>query len=146
MSEIDRWISAEFERVAQIICDYDSYLRLEWIPPSAQHELLDKSKVFKIVDTRNNKIVMYFDSLVSPQEILTRLWSMDNGKENVLKRMDAKNAAIKAIEYSKQLDAREAAKDFSAFIIANTKSRWRHNGRIRDDEFRDLGPIRKIID
>lgn len=145
MTDIDMWVSAEFERLAQIINDYDQYLFLEMVPAAARSNLNDQSQVFRIVDDRNKKIVMYASSLTNPTEILTRLWSMDNGKENVVRRLDAHNAAIEALKLSEQMDERAAKMDFTAFIIKNEKSRWHHDGRVRDAEFRDLGPVRTHI-
>lgn len=146
MSEIDAWVSAEFERLAQVINDYDHHLFLEMVPVAAQKDLIDKSKVFRIVDDRNNKIVLYADSLANPVSILERLWSMDSKHGNVLARLDAHNAAVEALRLKEQMDATEARKDFTAFVFKNTKSRWHHAGRVRDDDFRDLGPIRTVID
>lgn len=146
MSGIDAWVSAEFQRLAEIVNDYDQHLFLEWVPPEHQKDLLDKSKVFRIVDDRNNKIVLYADSLSNPKEILTRLWSMDASKGNVIARLDAANAAEEALRMKEWLDQREAANDLAAFVAKNTKSRWVHEGRVRDDEFRDLGPVRKVVE
>lgn len=146
MSDVDAWVSQEFQNLAQVIYDYDENLRLEWVPPVAQQLLTDKSKVFKVVDTRNGKIVMYADSLANPVDILARIFSMDQKHGNVVARLDARNAAAQALELSKKIDERAAAIDFSAFIVKNTKSRWTHEGRVRDDEFRDLGPVRTVID
>ncbi len=146
MSDIDRWVSAEFQRLAEIINDYDQYLFLEEIPTHVRETINDKKMAFRIVDDRTKTVVMYADSLSNPTEILTRLWSMDSDKGNVVARMDVKNAAVKALELKKQMDGQEAIKDFTAFVIKNTKSRWHHNGRVRDDEFRDLGPVAKVID
>lgn len=146
MSHIDEWVSAEFQRLAEVINDYDPYLFLEMVPVAEQANLMDKSKVFRIIDDRNNKIVLYADSLANPPDILARLWSMDSKHGNVLQRMDAHNAAVEALKLKEQLDGRAAAIDFTSFVIKNTKSRWTHEGRVRDDEFRDLGPVRKVID
>lgn len=143
---LDQYVSQEFQNLAQVIYDYDQNLRLEMIPFEKQHTLLDKSKVFRIIDTRNNTVVMTFDSVANPTDILTRLWSSDLSKNDVVGLMDARNAAIEALANEKIIAQREAAKDLSAFILKNTKSRWTHEGRIRDDEFRDLGPVRKVVD
>lgn len=145
MSEIDEWVSAEFANLAQVINDYDNYLFLEMVPVADQQYLTDKSKVFRIVDTRKNQIVMYADSLANPTAILTRLWSMDNGKHSVVRELDAHNAAVEALNLKRKIDERESEKDFAAFVFKNTKSRWVHNSRVRDDEFRDLGPVRTHI-
>lgn len=145
MSHIDEWVSAEFQRLAEVINDYDHHLFLEQIPPHVRETINDKRMAFRIIDDRTNSVVLYADSLSNPKDILARLWSMDSNRGNVLARLDAQNAAVEALRLKEQIDGREAAKDFSAFVIANTKSRWIHNGRVRDDEFRDLGSVRKVI-
>lgn len=146
MSHVDVWVSAEFERLAQIINDYDPYLFLEMVPVEAQKDLVDKKKVFRIVDDRNKKIVMYAESLARPDEILAALWSMDQVHGNVIVRMDTLNAAQEALKLKAQMDEREELKDFVAFVGKTTKSRWVHEGRVRDEEFRDLGSVRTVID
>jgi hypothetical protein len=146
MSQADMWVSAEFERLAEIINDYDQHLFLEYIPPDRRADLTDQSQVFRIVDDRNNKIVLYASSVTNPTEILTRLWSMDNGKESVVRRLDAHNAALEALNLKRQIDEREEKKEFAAFVFKNTKSRWEHEGRIFDDQFRELGPKTVVID
>lgn len=146
MDRVDEWVSAEFQRLAEIVNQYDPHLFLEYIPPDKRQQQLDHKQAFRIVDDRNNKIVLFADSVSNPQEILTRLWSMDLDKGDVVGRLDAANAAAESLKLQKIIDEREAAKDLSAFIVKNTKSRWHHNGRVRDDEFRDLGPVRKVVE
>lgn len=146
MSEIDNWVSAEFQRLAEIVNDYDPYLFLEEIPAHVRETINDKKLCFRIVDDRTKSVVLYADSLSNPKDILTRLWSMDSDKGNVLNRLDAANAAEQALQLKQRMDEQEALKDLTAFIIKNTKSRWHHEGRIRDDEFRDLGPVSRVID
>ncbi len=116
------------------------------VPFNQIQNLTDKSKVFRIVDDRTNSIVLYADSLANPKDILARLWSMDLKHGDVIGRLDAANNAEKALNLSKELEQREAEMDFSAFIIKNTKSRWEHQGKIYDDEFRNLGPKTTVID
>lgn len=145
MSHADVWVSQEFERLAQVISDYDPYLVLEMVPVADWPNLIDKSKVFRIIDTRNNKIVMYAESLARPDEILAALWSMDQMHGNVVVRLDTLNAAKEALRLKEQMDEREQIKDFVAFVGKTTKSRWRHKDRIRDEQFNDLGPVRKVV-
>lgn len=146
MSEIDGWVSAEFHRLAEVINDYDNHLWLEEIPVHVRETINDKKQSFRIIDDRTNTVVMYADSLSNPTAILTRLWSMDQKHGNVIDRMDAANRAAEALRLKAEIDDREARMDFSAFIIKNTKSRWEHNGKIYDDEFRNLGPKTTVID
>lgn len=142
----DSWVSQEFANLAQVIYDYDSYLRLEMVPVAEWSNLIDKSKVFRVIDTRNNKIVLYADSLSNPQSILERLWGMDQVKGDVVRQMDIKNAAQQALQLRRHQDEIEAQRDFSLFIIKNNKSRWVHEGRVRDEQFNDLGPVSKVIE
>lgn len=139
MNQVDQWVCAEFERLAQVICDFDPYLQLEMVPVAEWGSLIDKSKVFRIVDDRTNKVVLYADSLANPVSILERLWSMDSTKGSVVNRLDAHNAAVQALKMQEYLETREEMQDFSTFVFKNEKSRWKHKGVIRDAEFRDLG-------
>lgn len=146
MDMIDEWVSAEFQNLAEVLSDYDPYLALEMVPVAEWANLIDKSKVFRVVDTRKNQIVLYADSLSSPQDILARLWSMDQQHNSVVANLDARNAAEQALQMKKYLDEIEAQRDLTLFIAKNQKSRWVHNGRIRDEHFRDLGPKRKVVE
>lgn len=146
MSQADEWVSAEFQRLAEVVNDYDHHLFLEWIPPERQFDLDDKRKCFRILDDRTNTIVLYADSLSNPPDILARLWSMDSKHGNVLARMDTHNAAVEALKLKEKIDESEKIQDFVAFIAKNTKSRWEHDGKIYDDEFRNLGPKTTVID
>lgn len=146
MALADEWISAEFQNLAEVLADYDPYLALEWIPPSEWDHLVDKTKVFRVVNTQRNQVVMFFSSLSKPQEILARVWGMDQNNHDVIAKMDRENAAIQALEMKKNMDEMEEQKEFARFIIQNKKSNWHHDGRVRDEHFRDKGPIRKVID
>ncbi|MFY3741643.1 MAG: hypothetical protein HMLIMOIP_002101 [Candidatus Nitrosomirales archaeon] len=146
MNQIDEWVSQEFQNLAEVLADYDRFLALEMVPLSEWGNLIDKSKVFRVVDTRKNQIVCYADSLSSPQDILARVWSMDQNKNNVVANLDARNAAAQALMMKKHMDELEAQKDFALFVARNQKSNWHHEGRVRDEHFRDLGPVRKVIE
>jgi hypothetical protein len=145
MDLVGEWISAEFQRLAEVLSDYDPYLALEMVPVAEWDHLVDKSKVFRVVDTKRNKIVLFADSLANPQDILARVWSMDQQYNKVIPNLDAKNNAIRALELRKHQDEIDAQKDLVLFIAKNTKSRWVHEGRVRDEHFRDLGSVRKHI-
>lgn len=146
MSLANEWVSAEFQRLADVIHEYDPYLFLEFIPPERQVDLIDKQKCFRIVDTRTNTVALTADSLSNPADILARLWSNDQKHGNVIARMDARNAAVEALKLKEQIEEQERLKDFVHFIAKNTKSRWEHDGKIYDDEFRNLGPKTTVID
>lgn len=145
-SRIDDWVCQEFANLAQVLYDYDDCLRLEMVLVAERHLLIDKSKIFRVVDTKRNKIVLYADGLTRPQEILARIWSMDQTYNKVVDNIDRQNEAAQALALKKLVDEQEAQRDLSLFIAKNQKSRWRHAGRIRDEHFNDLGSGTTVID
>ncbi len=145
MSQLDDWVSAEFQNLAELINEYDEYLFLEMVPVAEQANLIDKSQVFRIVDDRTKTVVMYADSLSNPQAILAKLWTADNTKNDPFAEMMANNMAAKALALKKRRDEEEHLRDFAAFVVANTKSRWVHDGQVWDDQFNNLGSVRKTI-
>ena len=145
VDQIDEWVSAEFQNLAEVLSDYDPYLALEMVPRAEWGNLIDKSKVFRVVDTKRNKIVLYANQLANPQEILARIWSMDQTYNKVVKNLNAANDAALALQMKKHNDEIEAEKDLVLFIANNQKSRWVHEGRVKDEHFRDQGPVRTHI-
>lgn len=145
MDHVEEWVSQEFQNLADVLYDYDRNLRLEMVHVADWAHLVDKSKVFRVVDTHRNKVVLYAGSISNPEDILARVWSMDQNHNNVVANMDARNAAIEALQMRKNLDEMEAQKDFALFIIKNQKSNWHHDGRVYDEHFRNKGPVRKVI-
>ena len=145
MGQTDEWVSQEFQNLAHVLNDYDPNLFLEMVPRQFWPNLIDKTKIFRVVDGHRNKIVLYASPTESPAEILGRVWSMDQAKNDVVTQMDAQNRAAEALQLNKHAEELEAQKDFALFVAKNTKSRWVHEGRVRDDEFNDLGPVRKHI-
>lgn len=143
MPIVEGWISAEFQRLAQIIEDYDSYLELRYTPPQF---VTNENYPYHIWDTRTNYVVMVVSHLDPIEDILTKLFNIDNKNGDVLKSMNAKNAAIQAVKMRKWLDEREERVDFTSFVFNNEKNYWTHDGRKRDAEFNDLGSTKKVID
>lgn len=146
MDQIDGWVSAEFQNLAEVLSDYDPYLALEMVPVAERDKLTDMSKIFRVVDTKRNKIVLYADILTQPKEILARIWSMDQTYNKVVSNIDRQNEAAQALMMKKHLDEIEERKELALFIAKNQKSRWRHDGRIRDEHFNDLGSGTTVID
>lgn len=134
--EVDRWISAEFQRLAEIVRDYDYNLELRWIPPEQRTDLHDRANPYCIWDNYHRHIVMFASELDTPVGILEKLFNIDNKNGDVFQKMMAKNDAAEAFKLKEELDAKMEAQDLAAFALKNTKSRWKHNGIVYDDEFR----------
>lgn len=137
-TETNHWVDENFARVAEIIKDYDPYLEFRWIPPDKRVTKEDKSKPYCVVDTRTNTIVFYASELDTPEEILTKVFDADNYRGDVMKRLDARNAAVKALEMKTLMDEMEEAKDKAAFLMGTKKNFIRHDGYLLDDQLRKL--------
>lgn len=137
--EVNRWISEEFSRLAEIVKDYDEHLELRWIPPELRTDPNDRKNPYAIVHSPPDKpayVVMFASELDNPKDILEKLFNIDNKNGDVFKAMMAHNRAVKAFQLKEQMDELEEARDLTAFAIKNTKSRWQHNGITYDDEMR----------
>jgi hypothetical protein len=145
MAHGHEWVSQEFENLAHVLNDYDHNLYLEMVPSSEWDNLVDKTKVFRVIDTARNKVVLYASAIDSPTDILARVWSMDQTHNKVVTDLDARNRAAQALLLNKHAEEMEEQKELALFIIKNKKSTWHHDGRVRVEHFRDKGPIRRII-
>lgn len=125
VTENGEWVNEDFQRLAEIVKDYDEYLELRWIPPGQRETDADKKNPYCIVDTRSNYIVMFASERDNPQTILARLFSADNKHGSVLDRIDAENAAKEAFRLKEQMDDEEMKRDFAAWLIG-TKQNYIH--------------------
>ena len=137
-----RWVDDNYARLAEVVHDYDNYLQLRWIPP--EHRTRNDKKPYVIVDTRTESPVLYASELDTPQEILTSLFMGDNKRGDVLARMEAMEAAQKALQYKEQMEQYEQAADEAKFLLQTPLNSIRFNGKILDGhELRVKGHIRE---
>ncbi len=136
-TETGHWVSERFERLARIVKDYDEHLDLCWIPPECRTDK-DSSRPYAIVDRTTNYIVMYATELDTPEQILARLFMGDNNKENALLKLDAHNAAIKAMEMKSKLDEQDEQMEQIKFLMQSNLNYLRFNGKLLDDQRRKI--------
>lgn len=136
-SEMGDWINEDFARLAEIIKDYDPGLELRWIPPEKRTDV-DTSRPYCVVDTRRNYIVFYASELDTPEEILTKLWTGDNTKGDLNKKLDAFDAAQKAMKLKREIDKREELMDQVEWLIGTKKNFIKFNGKKFDDQLREI--------
>lgn len=122
-TETGVWVNEHFERLARIIQDYDPQFELRWIPPEARTDPDDRKKPYVIWDLFTNNPVLFASELDTPEDILTRLFNSDNKYGNVLDRLDAHNAAVKAIKLKEQMDLSEERKDYISFLVKTKKNK-----------------------
>jgi hypothetical protein len=130
----DSWISEEFERLAQVVQDYDHNLELRWIPHDRRTR--DDKYPYVIVDKHTNTTVLHASELDTPVDILERLFTGDNAKGNVLEQMDRRNAAIQALRKREQLDELEELHDKAGFLLRSPLHTVRMDGKKFDHQRR----------
>jgi hypothetical protein len=133
------WVSEHYERLARVVQDYDPQFELFWIPPEQRETPEERKNCYAIVEHNplGDVVVFHASEMDTPESILERLFMSDNKHGNVLERIDAHNAAIKAMQMKEELDAREEKKDQVAWLIGTKKNFIdMGNGRVLDDQLR----------
>lgn len=121
-------LPAKYERIAEIIRDYDPDLELAWIPPSAR--LREDKEPFAIFHNNPRYLVGTFSEDKMDHRILAHLFMINNQNGSVLERLEAEDRARKLLEYKNQMEEMEIAHDFAKTVIKSKKHRFKHNGRV----------------
>lgn len=143
-TETGIWVDDKFQRLAEIIKDYDQWLELRWIPPGQRETDAEKKNPYCIIDTRSNYIVMFASERDTPESILARLWSADNKNGSVLDRVDAHNAAQEAFRLKEKMDEEEMKKDFVAWLIGTKKNYINTRNPITGEKVKFDDQLRRI--
>lgn len=134
-----RWVSETYERLARVVQDYDPQFQLRWIPPEHRTTPDDVKKCYVVWDIITNSPVLFAGELDTPEQILERLFDSDNAKGDVLKRIEAHNAAIEAMKMKEKMDLAEERQDKIAFLMGTNKNYINMgNGRVVDDHLRPI--------
>ena len=110
------FLSAEHQRIAQVIHDYDPTLELAWIPPEARQQ----RKISFCSDSSPNNapyIVMRLQETEVDHRVVARLWGADNNNGNVLSAIEADEAARRALEMLRREEETLEAKEKAAWAI-----------------------------
>jgi hypothetical protein len=124
------FISAEHQRIAEIINDYDSDLYLLFIPP-AKREPGDKP--YAIMHQPPGKapyIAMYSDTC--DERLLARLFENDARRHDILSRLEAEELAQKLTEAKRRQDEADAKADIAKSMWRSPLHTYKHNGKKLD--------------
>lgn len=133
------WVSEHYERLARVVQDYDPQFELFWIPPEKRETPEERKNCYAVIEHSQigDVVVFHASETDTPESILERLFMSDNKHGNVLERIDAHNAAIKAMQMKEELDAREEMQDRAAWLMGTKKNFIdMGNGRVLDDQLR----------
>lgn len=141
--EAKTFVSSKLQRLAEILYDYDPTLELRWIPPNArsQADSLPYCIVHNIIGQKPY-VVKYFSELDDPVSILAQLFAGDNRNNNVLKTLEAQEAAQKAFEMKAWMEQQEEMADKFHFLYTNRSKNWvnwrdpKTGEKVKLDEFR----------
>lgn len=138
----DEWVSSRFSLLAEIVQDYDPYLELRWIPLDKRTR--DDKKPYVVVDTRTNYPVVYASELDVPENILARVIEGDNKNHDVLRRLEAQEAANKIFKAKEWLNKLEEAEDEAKFLMESPLNWVNFKGKKLDDQRRVIGPAKEV--
>lgn len=113
-------LSADHARIAQIIHDYDPRLELAYIPPNMRgpEDTHPYAVIYNNPQTGNRDLVMRLRETEVDHRVLARLWEADssNGTQ-LIDKLDAEDAARRAIEMQKRMDEEAEAREMAAWMI-----------------------------
>lgn len=149
-TESGTWVDENFERLARLIQDFygpesasQTKLEFAWIPP--EHRTTNDKFPYAVIDVSTRDVIMYASALDTPEDILTRLFLGDTTKHDVLKELDARQDAQKALEMRESIDRMEEAHDKAAFFVGSNKNYLSMDGKRFDDARRRIDSPRRIF-
>lgn len=129
LTEDGQWVSAEFQRIAQVIHDYDERLELAWVPPA--NRSLNEEHPYAIIyndPSGRRDIVMRLRETEMDHRVLARLWSSDSkNNPNLLATIEAEEAARRAVELLRKEEEEQERRELAAWMVKAPVGA-RHNG------------------
>jgi hypothetical protein len=124
------FISAKVSRIAETIADYDHNVEVRWIPPARRGIDEPAFAIVSAIPGQAEYVIFYVqDESEFDGRVLERLIQMDAAKHgNILSELDARNAAVKAIQSNLHKERLEESKDLAYHILKSKKHSYKHNG------------------
>lgn len=112
------FISSKFQRLAEILQDYDPDLEMRWIPPSARSS--EDSRPYCIVHSPTGLkpyVVMYFTEQDNPELILAKIFEGDGKHSSIERKIVAQENAHKAFVQKEWLERQEEMADKFHYLL-----------------------------
>lgn len=123
-------LSQEHLRIAQILYDFDENLELTYIPE--QDRTPEDKEPFALFHTHNGH--RYLVMTIAPQDmnhkLVEKVFSAALDDHDVLGRLEAADAAQRAMELAAEVERRDERREFMESVLKSPKSTYRHNGRV----------------
>jgi hypothetical protein len=125
-------LPVKYQRIAEIIADYNPELELAWIPPG-QRTVFDKEPFAIFHNAPGGRYMIgSFREDQMDHRIIAHLFKIDNHQTNVLSDLEAEENAKKLIALKAQMEEHEARQDFGKALIKTKKHFYRHGGKVYD--------------
>lgn len=111
-------LSAEHQRIAEIIQDYDSSLELAWVPPDKRQ--INEEFPFAVIHRplgAEPYVVMRLRANEVDHRVLSRLWAHDSKFNSVIDNIERDEAARRAVELKQQMEDEEQRKEFVSWAM-----------------------------
>lgn len=123
-------LSQEHLRLAQILYDFDENLELSYIPE--QDRTPEDKEPFALFHTHNGH--RYLVMTIAPQDmnhkLLEKVFSAAIDDNDVLGKIEAQDAAQRALELAAEMERRAERKEFMESVLKSPKSTYKHNGKV----------------
>ena len=127
-TEDGKFVSAEHQRIAELIQDYDPDLHLAWIPP--ENRTLQDTHPWAVLHMQvGHPVYVALTAENCDHRIVARLWEHDNKTQNVLSLLETEEAALQAIKLKRDMDAADERKDLVKSIARSPLNDYRVNGK-----------------
>lgn len=116
--ESGEFINEKFQRIAEIINDYNPELFLMWIPP--KDRTAANTKPYAIAHHKADGSwypVMVFGEEELDHRIIGRLWAMERNTRNLDEYLEEQEKAARAVQYREWADEMEQAHDMAKSIF-----------------------------
>lgn len=127
-------VSAQHQRIAEIIHDYNPELELMWIPPGKRDA--QDTKPFVVVHRQkdgNVYPIFYVGEHEMDHRVLARIFAADmsrNDPNKILTEIEANEAAQEILKAKKYEDEMAEKRDFAKHLLQTNKNYYRHNGKV----------------
>lgn len=122
-------LSQEHLRIAQILADYDPDLELCYIPAA---DLQPGEDPFALFHTHNGfrYLVMTIPAKDMNQSLIAKVFSSAVAENDVLGKIEANDAAMRAMELAAEMERREERREFMGSVLRSPKSTYKHAGKV----------------
>lgn len=111
-----QWINASFQRIAELINDFDPQLKLAWNPEA----LVDGGQPYALMHVplgQEPYIIMHLDEEDINEKLLGTIFEARSNAKNLNEVLAAQDAATRAVQLKEQQALWEEEKDKAMFLL-----------------------------